>query len=83
MIPADRLKTLTSFTSAALSRALDPTGSKNINITDSTFLGITNGGQFCYTVMFESPGLAAKSTGKVFLNYEPLLGKITAIKDWR
>jgi len=71
MITAEKLETLTTFTTAALSRAV------NKEFNTSKFLGITNGGQFCYQVRWEDQYGGAQ--GKVFLDYNPAEGKVKAV----
>jgi hypothetical protein len=74
MITADTLKILTTFTHHALQMAL---GKKcKDTLTGSKFLGLTNGNQFCYTVTYNVKG--GSDSTKVFLNYDPAEGKITA-----
>lgn len=71
MITAEMLQTLTTFTTEALSRAVV----KEFNT--SKFLGMTNGGQFCYQVRWEDQYGPAQ--GKVFLNYNPAEGRVSAV----
>jgi len=76
MITADTLKTLTTFTAPALTRAAMDAGYKGPAFTGAKFLGITNGGQFCYTVTFQVKG--GTDSTKVFLSYDPTAGTVTA-----
>lgn len=71
MITAETLQTLTTFTTEALGRAV---GSEFLS---SKFLGMTNGGQFCYQVRWEDQYGGAQ--GKVFLNYNPTEGRVSAV----
>ncbi len=50
VITADRLKTLTSFTPKALAMGLAQSGYTGVSFETAEFVGITNGGQFCYKV---------------------------------
>jgi hypothetical protein len=75
MITAETLKTLTTFTTEALHRALGKAG-KDYAFTGSKFLGLTNGNQFCYHVVHEVKG--GSDSAKVFLTYDPALGKVSA-----
>jgi hypothetical protein len=75
MITADTLKTLTTFTAPALQRAVGEKA-EGLTFTSSKFLGITTGGQFCYTVVFHVKG--GTDSGKVFLTYDPTAGKVIA-----
>ena len=52
MITVDTLKTLTTFTAPALTRSAQLAGYKGPDFTSCKFIGISNGGQFCYTVDF-------------------------------
>jgi hypothetical protein len=79
MIPADQLKTLTSFSAPALTRAARDGGYEGPAFASTEFLGITNGGQFCYTALF----LRDAKTGevgrtKVFLTYDPTRARVSA-----
>ena len=76
MITAETLQTLTSFTAPALSRAIQDAGYKGDSFTSTKFLGITNGGQFCYFVVFHVEG--GTDSTKVFLTYDPTKGSVSA-----
>lgn len=76
MITAETLSTLTQFSAAALTRAIRLAGYKNDEFIGSRFLGITNGGQFCYDCSYREDGDILNT--KVFLTYNPDLGSITA-----
>ena len=76
MITADTLKTLTTFTAPALTRAINDTGYKGDVFLSAEFLGLTNGGQFCYSVTYREHD--AEQTGKVFLTYDPTVGVVSA-----
>jgi hypothetical protein len=73
MITAEKLKTLTTFTAAALTRAINLAGHKGDMFTSAKFLGITNGGEFCYSVTDTDNGRS-----KVFLKYDPTAGVVSA-----
>jgi hypothetical protein len=78
MITADTLQTLTTFSSGALSKALSVCGYEDMKFSGCKFLGLTNGGQFCYRVDYlEEDGRGATS-GKVFLTYDPAEGRVSA-----
>lgn len=68
MITADTLKTLTSFTAPALSRAIQDAGHREDSFTGSKFLGITNGGEFCYLCTYKVDG--GTDSTKVFVKYD-------------
>lgn len=65
MITADTLKTLTTFTAPSLQRALGKQAEDEF--TSAKFLGITNGGQFCYMVTYKC--LGGTDSTKVYLTY--------------
>ncbi len=78
MITADRLKTLTSFTPKALAMGLAQSGYTGVSFETAEFVGITNGGQFCYKVTyFDDAGTGEVETGKVFLTYNQDIGSVT------
>ena len=52
MITPDTLQTLISFSAPALTRAARDAGYKGPAFSSCKFLGITNGGQFCYMAVF-------------------------------
>ena len=79
MITAETLTTLLSFTPEALTRAAEDAGYNGPPFTSSRFLGITNGGQFCYRVVFHV--LGGTDSGKVFLTYDHAKGVVTADTD--
>ena len=76
MITAETLQTLTSFTAPALSRAIQDAGYKGDAFTGAKFLGMTNGGQFCYFVTY--PAEEGTDSTKVFLTYNPTEGSVSA-----
>jgi len=76
MITADTLKTLTTFTAAALTRAAVDAGYKGPEFTSCKFLGMTNGGQFCYSVTRKAE--EGTDSTKVFLTYDQALGTVSA-----
>ena len=73
MITAEQLTTLTTFTAAALTKALD---NEDYQFTGTKFLGITNGGEFCYKCTFPVKG--GTDSTKVFLKFDPTVGRVTA-----
>lgn len=76
MITAETLKTLTSFTAPALSRAIQDAGYKGDTFSSCKFLGITNGGQFCYMGVFHVEG--GTDSTKVYLTYNHAQGRVIA-----
>lgn len=75
MITAEQLKTLSTFTTEALHRALGKAG-KDYTFTGSKFLGLTNAGQFCYYVVHQVKG--GSDSTKVFLSFDTAEGRVTA-----
>jgi hypothetical protein len=73
MITAEQLTTLTTFTAAALTRALD---NEDYQFTGTKFLGLTNGGEFCYKCTFPVKG--GTDSTKVFLKFDPTVGRVIA-----
>lgn len=79
MITADTLKTLTSVGPKGLAVFLAQSGYTGCAFETAKFLGITNGGQFCYSVTFhDDAGTGEIVTDKIFLTYDPAEGKVTA-----
>lgn len=76
MITAETLTTLTTFTAPALSRAIQDAGYKGDTFTGAKFVGITNGGQFCYFVTYKVED--GTDSTKVFLTYNPTEGSVSA-----
>ena len=73
MITAEQLATLTTFTAAALTKALD---NEDYKFSGTKFLGITNGGEFCYLCTFPVKG--GTDSTKVFLKFDPTVGRVIA-----
>ena len=79
MITAETLKTLTTFTTGGLARALAVSGYTGASFRSAKFLGITNAGQFCYHVTYhDEAGTGEIEEGKVFLTYHSAEGRVTA-----
>jgi len=76
MITAEKLATLTTFTPQALTRAINLAGYKGDLFTSCKFLGITNGGQFCYMAVYHVEG--GTDSCKVFLTYNHAEGSVKA-----
>lgn len=76
MILASKLAELTSYTPAALTRILNAGGYKRDVVTEARFLGMTNGGQFCYRVDYDDFGELVQVN--MFVKYDPATGKVTA-----
>lgn len=76
MITADTLKTLTEFGPQGLTTLIQRAGYKEDKFTSCKFLGITNGGQFCYYVVYHVEG--GTDSTKVYLTYDHAAGKVSA-----
>jgi len=68
MITADTLKVLATYSPQYLTKAAQLAGYKGANFSSCKFLGITNGGQFCYQAVFPVKG--GTDSTKVFLTYD-------------
>jgi hypothetical protein len=77
MILAETLATLTQFSAPALTRAINLAGYKEDKFIGARFLGMTNGGQFCYTVTYKTEDRETESC-KVFLSYDQATGAVSA-----
>lgn len=70
MITAEKLTLLTSMPTHMLETALPVKGRPQLQT--ARFLGITNGGEFCYSIVD-----TAGAQGKVFLQYDPAVDQVT------
>ena len=78
MITADTLKTLTTLGPKGLAVMLDKSGYKMCSFKAAKFLGLTNGGQFCYSVTYYDEAGTGEEVGKVFLTYDHASDLVTA-----
>jgi len=80
MITADKLKWGSSLDAVTLTALVQggPTKRKD-RYTGVKFLGVTNGGEFCYTVVFPVKG--GTDSGKVFVKQDPVTGKVIATPE--
>lgn len=78
MITADKLKQLISLDSEDLADILDDSGYTDCKFHSATFLGMTNGGQFCYSVEYFDDHTGEDDVGKVFVRYDHSVGALTA-----
>ena len=76
MITADKLKMMSSLTHHHLQDALGNKG-KKYRLTSSKFLGLTNGGEFCYHVFYKIDASERDST-KVFIKFNPTTDRVIA-----
>ncbi len=79
MITAETLRGLMSFTTKDLAKILDTSGYSMCSFETAEFLGMTNGGQFCYKVSYyDEAGTGDHETGKVFVSLDHSTGVLTA-----
>ena len=71
MITADKLQLLINMPAVMLEQALPLKGRPSL--VSRTFLGITNGHEFCYLVTLKDGGAS-----KLFLSYDPTVDKVSA-----
>lgn len=76
MITADTLKTLTTYTAEDLTQLIQKAGYKEDKFSSSKFLGITNGGQFCYFAVFKVED--GTDSTKVYITYNQARGVVSA-----
>ena len=76
MITAETLEALTSYSPQFLTAAIQKAGYKGDMFTSCKFLGITNGGQFCYMAVYPVEG--GTDSTKVFLTYNHAENRVTA-----
>ena len=76
MILAETLEALTTYSPQFLTAAARNAGYKGPEFTSCRFLGITNGGQFCYFCVFHVEG--GTDSCKVFLTYDPTKDQVSA-----
>jgi hypothetical protein len=75
MITADKLSLLTNMPAAMLTTGIQEAGYKEDKFTSCRFLGITNGGQFCYMAVFHVEG--GTDSCKVFVSYDPKKDRVS------
>ena len=73
MITADKLTLLINMPTAMLKQTLGKKGDE-YNITGSRFLGLTNGGEFCYHIVHQVKG--GTDSAKLFLRYDPTADQV-------
>ena len=76
MITANQLRLLTNMPPVMLTEAIQKTGYKTDKFETSEFLGLTNGGQFCYKVSYIEDNEFHDT--KVFVSYDPASGRVSA-----
>jgi hypothetical protein len=81
MITAEKLKLLSTLEKHNLVAVLAQSGYTGCSFESAEFLGITNGGQFCYQVKYFDDGGGPNQTletGKVFVTYHANQDQLTA-----
>jgi hypothetical protein len=81
MITAEQLPTLISYKAPELTRLAKEAGYKGPAFSSCKFMGITNGGQFCYMAVFLVEG--GTDSTKVFITHTG--GRVFAdvqLTDW-
>jgi len=69
MITYYKIEKLMGLTSEALMRALAKNGHSDV-IKENKFLGITNGRQFCYEILYWDPKFGEDAYTKVFVDLD-------------
>ncbi len=77
MITAEALHTLINYRAPELTRLVKEGGYNGPAFSSCRFLGITNGGQICYTAVFLVEG--GTDSAKVFITHRA--GRVTAEVD--
>ncbi len=75
MISAQRLKFLTTMSASELTNDIRLAGYKKDSFKTAKFLGLTNGGEFCYTVTYVEDG--ETQTTKVFVKFDPANDRVS------
>ena len=75
MITADRLAQLTQLSADDINKVMQDSGYSEDTYLTARFLGLTNSGQFCYSVQYDYPGEGLQH-GKVFLSYDPSTARV-------
>lgn len=78
MLTAEKLTRLTTMGPATLATVLDKSGYKMASFKSAKFLGITNGGQFCYQVTYHDEAGTGEEVGKVFVTYNSVEDSMVA-----
>ncbi len=81
MITAEQLPSLIAYNAPTLTRMAKESGYKGPAFSSCKFLGITNGGQLCYTAVFLVEG--GHDSTKVYINHTG--GRVSAdveLTDW-
>ena len=77
MITADKLALLTNMPAAMLTMGIQQAGYKQDKFTKAKFLGITNGGDFCYSATFVDQIEGGECNTKVFVRYNSTVDTVS------
>lgn len=79
MITTETLNQLTKLGPYALSRLLAISGYTGASFKSTEFVGITNGGEFAYKVVYyDDAGTGKDEVDKVFVKYDHATNKVSA-----
>lgn len=70
MITADTLSRMTTITAEGLTTLIQQSGYKEDKFKEAKFLGITNGGQYCYQVLYFDTEQGEDYFTKVFVTHD-------------
>lgn len=70
MITADTLRRMTGYDAQGLTALIHASGYKQDKFKASKFLGITNGGEYCYEVLYFDDNLGEDCYTKVFVKHD-------------
>ena len=71
MISAANIQYFTTLSPKHLNAIGYSSGYKDVKIRSAEFLGLTNGGEFCYSATFYDDVQDEEITAKVFVSYDP------------
>ena len=78
MLTAEKLKVLTELGPKGLAVFLERSGYTGVSFKSAQFVGLTNGGQLCYRVVYHDEAGTGETVDKVFATYDHTKEKITA-----
>lgn len=70
MITADTLRRMTGFDAQGLTALIHAQGYKQDKFKEAKFLGITNGGEYCYQVLYFDEEYGEDMYTKVFVKHD-------------
>lgn len=78
MILAETLDYMIKLGPKALAKVLDSSGYSMCSFKSAEFLGITNGGDFCYKVEYHDESDTGRTFDKVFVRYDHATNSLSA-----